>query len=411
MLQVVNTSNTEGQDSVERSPSPLTPHARATHARTRGIKFPISKRIAGLAGVLVFVGVVATWLWLVYGGEYGWNSESSQEAVARERLAAAGQIDGAPPATGDWLTDTLETCRHGLEAYPSNGANWAKRRTLLEAVDVPINAVKNDAWRRAVGATFKSQMDKAVAEISEARITGGVRIWRMYNMGFVVKSAEATVGFDIHPGWVFDNPMDEAQQKRLADALDIAFVSHWHHDHCSRPFLKQVLAAGKRIVILDSVAKELTSEKVIRIPGVGDRPLRIAGVDIYAHTGRQFPTARNNVYVVRMGGLTVMHQGDNNKTSLYGEISREHKVDVLLGNCWASLNSCIKGVSPRLVISGHENEIKHPPAMRSGYPRTFRELDSAKLAPPWTNGPQVRVLFWGEHTDWTDVSVETGDAP
>ena len=96
-----------------------------------------------------------------------------------------------------------------------------------------------------------------------------------------------------------------------------------------------------------------------------------------------------------------MHQGDNDKTLLYKDIAAEHKVDVLLGNCWARLGSCIKGVSPRLVITGHENEIKHPPALRSGYPRTFRELDSAGLAPPWNNGPQVRVLFWGEHTDWS----------
>ena len=351
---------------------------------------------AALAGALV--------VWLVCSGEYAGKSPSSREAVARERLAAVGEIDGTPPVkTGDWLVDTLEACGHGLEAHPPGGANWEKRRRLLEAIDVPINARQNDAWRRAVGAVFRRQMDKAIAEIREARITRGVRIWRMYNMGFVVKSAEAAVGFDIHPGWVFDSPMDEAQQRQLAEALDVAFVSHWHKDHCSRAFLGQMLAAGKKIVLLDSVAKELEGEDVVRLPGKDDRPIRVAGVDVYCHTGRQFVTlARNNVYVVRMGGCLVMHQGDNDKTSLYRDISRRHEVDVLLGNCWAQLNTCIEGTSPRLVITGHENEIKHSSALRSGYPRTFRELDRANLAPPWNNGRQVRVLFWGEHTDWPD---------
>ena len=357
----------------------------------------VRKQVTGVAVVVVLAGVV----WLVCSSEYAGKSPSSREAVAGERLAAAGETDGAQAVkTGDWLVDTLEACRHGLEAHPPDGANWEKRRRLLEAIDVPINARQNDAWRRAVGAVFRRRMDKAIAEISEARITGGVRIWRMYNMGFVVKSAEAAVGFDIHPGWVFDSPMDQAQQKRLAGALDAAFVSHWHPDHCSRPFLGQMLAAGKRIVLLDSVARELTGENVVRLPGKDDSPIRVAGVDVYGYTGRQFPTARNNVYIVRMGGLLVMHQGDNDKTSLYKDIAREHEVDVLLGNCWARLNTCIEGTSPRLVITGHENEIKHPSALRSGYPRTFRELDSANLAPPWDDGPQVRVLFWGEHTDW-----------
>ncbi|MCP4378639.1 MAG: hypothetical protein GY794_20995 [bacterium] len=357
----------------------------------------MKKQVVGVAAVVVFTAVV----WMLCSGEYAGKS-SSMESIARQRLALAGEVETAPPLTGDWLVDTLETCRYGLKAHPPNGANWEKRRELLEAIDVPINAKQNDAWRKAVGAVFQEQMDKAIAEIRETRVTRGVRIWRMYNMGFVVKSAEATVGFDIHPGWVFDNAMDAARQKLLAEAIDVAFVSHWHRDHCSRSFLKQMLAEGKKIVLLDSVAKDLTGDNVVRFPGTDARPARIAGVDVYCHTGRQFPTARNNVYIVRMGGCLIMHQGDNDKTSLYRDVSREHKVDVLLGNCWARLDVCIKGISPRLVITGHENEIKHPSAFRSGYPRTFRKLDSMNLSPPWNNGPQARILFWGEHTDWSD---------
>ena len=341
----------------------------------------VRKRVIGVA--LVAAGVGAVVVWLVSGGQPVGNPE---------------------PPDDDRSVGTLEACRLGLETHPPNGSNWAKRRELLLAIDVPINAPKSDPWRRDVGSIFHRQMDRAITEISETRITSGVRIWRMYNMGFVVKSAEATIGFDIHPGWVFDNPMDEAQQKRLAEALDITFVSHWHPDHCSRPFLRQMLAAGKKIVLINSLAKELTGANVFRIPGSDPRPLQVAGVAIYTHTGRQFPTARNNVYVVRIGGLLVMHQGDNDKTSLYRDIANEHKVDVLLGNCWARLDTVVTGVKPRLLVTGHENEIKHPSMLRSGYRRTFSELDDMKLAPPWGQGPQVRVMFWGEHTDWPVVS-------
>ena len=43
MLQVVNRADAECQASAERSPSPQTPHPRATDARSRGITFPISE--------------------------------------------------------------------------------------------------------------------------------------------------------------------------------------------------------------------------------------------------------------------------------------------------------------------------------------------------------------------------------
>ena len=42
MRQVINRADAECQASVERSPSPQTPHPRATDAPSRGIKFPIS---------------------------------------------------------------------------------------------------------------------------------------------------------------------------------------------------------------------------------------------------------------------------------------------------------------------------------------------------------------------------------
>ena len=48
MRQVVNRPDVERQASVERSPSPQTPHLRTTQAPACGAKFPISN--SGMAG-------------------------------------------------------------------------------------------------------------------------------------------------------------------------------------------------------------------------------------------------------------------------------------------------------------------------------------------------------------------------
>ena len=42
MRQVISRPEAECETNAERSPSPQTPHPRATDARSRGIKFPIS---------------------------------------------------------------------------------------------------------------------------------------------------------------------------------------------------------------------------------------------------------------------------------------------------------------------------------------------------------------------------------
>ena len=49
-FQMVSITETENHASAERSPSPQTPHRRATDARLRGIKFPISYARVRLGG-------------------------------------------------------------------------------------------------------------------------------------------------------------------------------------------------------------------------------------------------------------------------------------------------------------------------------------------------------------------------
>ena len=101
----------------------------------------------------------------------------------------------------------------------------------------------------------------------------------------------------------------------------------------------------------------------------------------------------NNIYVVTVGDYTIAHTGDQyNKDDL--EWLRQIKtkippLDVLLVNCWAySLYEMIEGFAPKLVITGHENELGHSIDHRESYWLSYNKLE--KLQTPSC------LMTWGE---------------
>lgn len=70
-------------------------------------------------------------------------------------------------------------------------------------------------------------------------------------------------------------------------------------------------------------------------------------------------------------------------------IGRDRDVDVLLPNCWTHhLDRMVRGIDPRLVVTGHENEMGHTVAHREDYTQTYSRL----FGIPY---PAV-VMTWGE---------------
>jgi hypothetical protein len=64
-------------------------------------------------------------------------------------------------------------------------------------------------------------------------------------------------------------------------------------------------------------------------------------------------------------------------------------VDVLLPNCWGNaLDRTMRGINPKLVITGHENETAHTVDHREDYAQTYNRLFSSQY-------PAV-VMTWGE---------------
>ena len=123
----------------------------------------------------------------------------------------------------------------------------------------------------------------------------------------------------------------------------------------------------------------------------GSQPLQVV-----AYPGHQGTLINNDYLVATPEGFVVFHTGDQSGSEGPGSdfdwianVGRDHAVDVLLPNCWGTaLGRTLRGVDPKLVIPGHENEMAHSVDHREDYTQTYNRLFGARY-------PAV-VMTWGE---------------
>jgi hypothetical protein len=134
----------------------------------------------------------------------------------------------------------------------------------------------------------------------------------------------------------------------------------------------------------------LDNKNIINLYDDYKEPIDIDGVRVRCFPGWQDQETPCSVYAVTLDNYTVSHNGDNTRTEIYPKIRKSGKVDVLLANCWSGILPYINNTKPKLVITGHENEVGHDVAHRVSYLQTYQCLSSDK------NLPKTFVLDWGE---------------
>jgi len=318
------------------------------------------------------------------------------ETARAARAAVAADARRADPHT--WVGDVLAVAGGALRDHPPGDGDWQVRKEALLLLDCALNVRRGSRWRRDVGRFYQDFMARAVEEIVSSRPAEGLRLWKIYNMGFVVRSRRHCVGFDIHPGRRLDPKLTVEQMRALAGALDVAFVSHIHVDHLHTGFARMMLEAGKTVVLPASYRPWLRGPGVIRVYNDYRTPIRIGGIEARCYPGWQRLLARNCVYVVNLEGFRIAHNGDNTRQRLYRRLGNEEDLDVVLANCWSGMGRWADAADPDLLVTGHENEIGHGLSMRAPFRHTYDRLDRLGLA-PGPDGParaRCEILSWGE---------------
>ncbi len=297
-----------------------------------------------------------------------------------------------------WIGGTLEFADGVLKANPPAKENQKIREAALRILDYPLHVNNREQRARpelkavfleVIRKYYRDTIGPASDAIRTTKVDDGLVVWKLYNMGFVVKSKNHTVGFDIFDGGRYASLTTE-KQKALLDEVDILFISHFHYDHLSDSVVKTMLESGKKVVLPAPIRKDIVHENLIRLYDNYKEPVDIGGVKVRCFPGHQGATIPCSVYHVTLDGYTVSQNGDNTQKDIYAKMAEVDGVDILLANCWSGFAPYAKATRAKLMITGHENELFHPVSNRESFRKTFGHLSEAE------GMPETHVLQWGE---------------
>ena len=300
-----------------------------------------------------------------------------------------------------------------LAGFPPQHPEPRERFLALLLLDAVLHDV-HAAARPPVQKFFHARMQAALTEMETTRVENGARIWKLYNMGFIVRTKTATVAFDLVRGDSARNrefALPPDVMKRFVDQCDALFVSHRHGDHVDEAVAQRFLDQGKPVVAppqvwagkpihasLTHLKREAHTEQALPIQK-GKRELKVV-----VFPGHQMEKTENNVsLVITPEGLSFAHLGDQINEAPFladypwiDEVARHHHVDVLLPPCWTNeILRIADGFHPELILPGHENELGHPIDDRVPF---WGDSEFLQLTYPELKRSIYRVIVmtWGE---------------
>ena len=251
---------------------------------------------------------------------------------------------------------------------------------------------------------------------------GQLRLWRIYNMGFIIKGPRHTVAIDVtHLPQFRDKPDRRCAPNknfiiwkpkdwlRLVELTDMFVLTHPHGDHYCGKGIAAYLAAGKPVVLPCGLDKLKMPDGVsgagqncIVLAHDNPEPIDIGGVKIWNFMGHQGKKVPCNVYLMEIDGIRVAHNGDNSDIDKEKMLAKCPPADVIIASTWnrvrAMVGACAAAPgfdrSKAVLIPSHENEITHGVSNRESYWEMYERKDRlGGKSFPW---PQVRPLGYGE---------------
>lgn len=318
------------------------------------------------------------------------------------RLLVPPELNQAPEK---WIADSLSWCDFIFQSFPPALREYPARRAALQRLD-DILHIPSAPEDPAVLKFYRTRMDRAIASIESTRVTSGMRIWKLYNHGFFIRTRSVSISFDVVPGAPGTSfRISHNEILRLAQQSDVDFISHWHPDHANKEVAAAFLELHEPVIAPPGLwsddpffAHRLTyadrnPAHVMRLQ-IGNSHSEIL---VRTFPGHQGPSVVNDIYLVTTPeGYSVMHlgdqlsmPGDHSERALFADFSQKYRVDLLLPNCWnPHLLQTIRDVKPALVIPGHQDELAHKVPHREDYIQSYERLYGA-------TAPYI-VMTWGE---------------
>ena len=283
------------------------------------------------------------------------------------------------------------------------------------AAKLLMDAVFHDhftAYRKPVQQFFHARVDQVIKELEETKVEKGVRIWKIYDMGFIARTKTVTLAFDLVSGITSESPdfaMNPVEISRMVRQCDALLISHRHEDHADLDVAKAFIAHGLPVLATEETwPNDPIHSKIIHPERVAEKiqqlKLKKYSLDLVVYPGHQLTSAIDNVYLVKTPeGISLAHDGDQINEGDFmmdwawiDQVAKYHQVDVLMTNAWTTdILRIAKGFNPKLVLPGHEIELGHTVWDRLPYwgDDAYLGLNYAELK---KSKYPVLVTIWGE---------------
>ncbi len=327
------------------------------------------------------------------------------------RALTAPELRDAPD---EWIDRSLQWVDGILAEYPPDVPEHPVRRAALIRLD-DILHIESAPSKPLVQQFYRARIKRAVREIQTTRVTNGMRVWKLYNHGFFIRTPSVSFAFDIVPGTQTPGfAVEREMVERIADQADALLISHMHNDHASQTVVRLFLDRNKPVLAPEGLwsGQEIAARLIYpRRSSTAVQEIRVQGgrqtLKVIAYPGHQGAPVTNNVHLVTTPeGLTVVQTGDQSGPEGPGSdfdwiahIGSRNQVDVLMPNCWTTdIQRVVRGINPRLIITGHENEMGHTVDHREDYTQTYNHLFGTRY-------PFI-VMGWGESYAYRRGGVE-----
>ena len=123
------------------------------------------------------------------------TAEDSYISSSRRAYVAPELLD----APDEWIERSLGWADGILDAFPPDVPEPPVRRAALIRLD-DILHIESAPRKPLVQTFYHTRMEKAAAEIERTEVVEGMRIWKLYNHGFFVRTPTVSFTFDIMRG-------------------------------------------------------------------------------------------------------------------------------------------------------------------------------------------------------------------
>ncbi len=298
---------------------------------------------------------------------------------------------------------TLDAVNEALKKYPPSLDEPMERRMAMLMIDGVLHEEKA-AYRPAVQKFLQQRIQLAIGELEVAKVTKGAMIWKLYNHGFIIRTASVTFGFDLvraHSARAEGFEIPDREMQKIIDQCDALFISHRHRDHGDIWVAQKFIDQNKPVVAppevwrdqdihskITHLKREAQTKQTLTIQQGKEKLI------VINNPGHQGSDIENNVPLIfTPEGLSFVQTGDQSGPESdwkwIDELGTHNRVDVLFPNCWTTdIRRMIKGFRPKLVMTGHENEMGHTIDHRESNWLTYTRLQGATV-------PYV-LMTWGE---------------